>query len=102
MIAAQADVAAPEARARQAGYRQNPEFSIQVENFAGTGSLRGVRATETTVSLNQRLDLGGRRSARLGQAVAELVTSGASRRTAAEVVARLTGSPKNDLYRGTL
>jgi 16S rRNA (cytidine1402-2'-O)-methyltransferase len=36
------------------------------------------------------------------EAVAELVTSGASRRTAAEVVARLTGSPKNDLYRGTL
>jgi 16S rRNA (cytidine1402-2'-O)-methyltransferase len=35
-------------------------------------------------------------------AVAELVAGGASRRTAAEVVARLTGTSKNDLYRGSL
>jgi hypothetical protein len=35
-------------------------------------------------------------------AVAELVDSGASRRTAAEVVSRLTGAPKNELYRGSL
>ena len=35
-------------------------------------------------------------------AVAELVESGASRRTAAEVVSRLTGAPKNELYRGSL
>ncbi|HEX4747613.1 MAG TPA: 16S rRNA (cytidine(1402)-2'-O)-methyltransferase, partial [Gaiellaceae bacterium] len=35
-------------------------------------------------------------------AVAELVAAGASRRTAAEVVSRLTGSPKNALYRGSL
>jgi 16S rRNA (cytidine1402-2'-O)-methyltransferase len=36
------------------------------------------------------------------QAVAELVAAGAARRTAAEVVARLTGTPKNRLYRGSL
>jgi 16S rRNA (cytidine1402-2'-O)-methyltransferase len=35
-------------------------------------------------------------------AVAELVDAGASRRTAAEVVARLTGVPRNALYRGSL
>ena len=35
-------------------------------------------------------------------AVAELVAGGASRRSAAEVVARLTGVSRNDLYRGTL
>jgi 16S rRNA (cytidine1402-2'-O)-methyltransferase len=35
-------------------------------------------------------------------AVAELVAAGASRRTAAEVVARLTGASKNALYRGSL
>ncbi len=35
-------------------------------------------------------------------AVAELVAAGAPRRTAAEVVARLTGESKNTLYRGSL
>ena len=35
-------------------------------------------------------------------AVAELVDAGAGRRTAAEVVARLTGTPRNTLYRGSL
>ena len=35
-------------------------------------------------------------------AVADLVEAGASRRTAAEVVARLTGASRNALYRGSL
>jgi 16S rRNA (cytidine1402-2'-O)-methyltransferase len=35
-------------------------------------------------------------------AVAELVAAGASRRLAAEVVGRLTGLPRNQLYRGSL
>jgi 16S rRNA (cytidine1402-2'-O)-methyltransferase len=36
------------------------------------------------------------------EAVVALVESGASRRTAADVVSRLTGRPRNDLYRGSL
>lgn len=72
ITAAQAELAAAEARARQAGYRQNPELSVQVENFGGTGVLKGARSAETTVSLNQRLDLGGRRSARVRAARAAL------------------------------
>ena len=72
VIAAQAEVAAAEARARQAGYRQNPELSVEVENFAGTGELKGLRSTETTVALNQRLDLGGRRSARIAAARSDI------------------------------
>jgi 16S rRNA (cytidine1402-2'-O)-methyltransferase len=36
------------------------------------------------------------------QAVAELLAGGASRRTAADVVARLTGVPRNRLYRDSL
>lgn len=71
IVAAEAEVAA-EARIRQAGYRSNPELSVEVENFAGTGELRGLRSTETTVAVNQRLDLGGRRSARVNAAQAEL------------------------------
>lgn len=72
IVAAEAEVSAAEARIRQAGYRTNPELSVEVENFAGTGELRGLRSTETTVAVNQRLDLGGRRSARVSAAEAEL------------------------------
>lgn len=72
VVAAEAEVAAAEARIRQAGYRSNPELSLEVENFAGTGELRGLSSTETTVAVNQRLDLGGRRSARVGTARAGL------------------------------
>ena len=50
IVAAEAEVAAAEARIRQAGYRSNPELSVEVENFAGTGELRGLRSTETTVA----------------------------------------------------
>lgn len=71
VVAADAEVAAAEARARQAGYRSNPELSLEVENFAGTGELRGLRSTETTLAVNQRLDLGGRRSARVSAARAD-------------------------------
>jgi len=36
------------------------------------------------------------------EAITELVAAGASRRSAVDVVARLTGSPRNELYRGSL
>ena len=65
LVAADAEVRAAEARLRQAGYRDNPELSLEVENVAGTGDLRGIRSMETTLAVNQRLDLSGRRSARL-------------------------------------
>jgi len=72
IIAAEAEVREAEARARQAGYRQNPELSVEVENFGGTGDLKGLQSTEATVALNQRLDLGGRRSARVAAARADI------------------------------
>jgi outer membrane protein, heavy metal efflux system len=72
IIAARAAVDAAEARVRQAGFRSNPELSVEVENFAGTGELSGLRRTETTVAINQRLDLGGRRRARVSVAQGEL------------------------------
>lgn len=72
VVAAEADVAAAEARIRQSGYRSNPELSFELENVAGTGELRGIRSMEATLAVNQRLDLGGRRSARVDSARAEL------------------------------
>lgn len=72
ILAAEAEVRASEARLRQAGYRSNPELSLEVENFAGTGELRGANRMETTLAVNQRLDLSGRRTARVDAARASL------------------------------
>lgn len=72
VVVAERDVAAAEARVRQAGYRNNPELSFEVQNVAGTGELRGLNRMESTLAVNQRLDLGGRRGARVNAARAEL------------------------------
>src|SRR3546814_18445218 len=65
LAAARADVEAARGRLRQAGFRFNPVLNVEVENFAGTGPYSGFNGTETTVSINQRLDLAGRRRARM-------------------------------------
>lgn len=72
IIAARASIEAAEARLRQAGYRTNPELSVEVENFAGTGEYQGFSGTDTTISLSQRLDLYGRRSSRVAGARAAI------------------------------
>ncbi len=72
LAAAEADVAAAEGRAQQAGFRPNPELGLEVENFAGTGSFSGVRDAETTLSVGQRFELGGKRPARQRAAQAEV------------------------------
>lgn len=72
VVAAEAEVRGAEARLRQAGYRTNPELSLEVENVAGTGELRGINRMETTLAVNQRLDISGRRSARVEAARAAL------------------------------
>ncbi len=58
------EVAASEFEARQAGYYPNPELSVEVENFAGSGDYSGNEVAETTVILRQQLELGGKRSRR--------------------------------------
>src|SRR3546814_3575960 len=70
--AARADVEAARGRLRQARFRYNPILNVEVENFAGTGPYSGFNGTETTASVNQRLDIGGRRKARMTLAEAQL------------------------------
>lgn len=72
ITAAEADVRAAEGRARQAGLLPNPEIDLATENVGGTGSLTGVQAAETTLSVGQRFELGGKRSARMDAAQAEV------------------------------
>ena len=75
VIQAQGSVAAAEARARQAGVRLNPELGLAVESFAGTGPYRGFNEAETTLSVSQRFELGGKRSIRRELAEAELLAA---------------------------
>src|SRR5690606_35089938 len=72
LIAAQAEVRAAEGRALQAGLRPNPELDLSIENFAGTGAFRGMDETESTLSIGQRFELGGKRTARQRAAEAEI------------------------------
>jgi cobalt-zinc-cadmium efflux system outer membrane protein len=58
------EIRAREARALQAGLLPNPTFSAELENFAGSGPLRGVDSAETTLLLSQLIELGGKRSKR--------------------------------------
>lgn len=72
LAAAEADVAAAVGRAQQAGFRPNPELALEVENFAGTGGFSGVDDAESTLSVGQRFELGGKRPARERAAQAEV------------------------------
>ncbi len=57
---------------------------------------------EVTVVLGPASALGDDAATAAVEAVRQLVTSGASHRTATDVVARLTGLPRNELYRRSL
>ena len=83
-LVAQADATAPrlaEARAAvsraeglalQASAFPNPTIGIDRENFSGTGPYSGSGVAETTATLGQTLELGGKRAARIGVGRAEL------------------------------
>lgn len=72
LVAAKAAVSAAEGRARQAGFAPNPEASLESENLAGTGPMKGFDGAETTLSIGQRFELGGKRRARASTAAAEV------------------------------
>lgn len=49
----------------QARARPNPSLNLQSENFGGRHAYRDFRSAETTFSIDQTLELGGKRSARI-------------------------------------
>jgi cobalt-zinc-cadmium efflux system outer membrane protein len=65
------EVRAGEARTLQAGLLLNPEFGVEVENFAGSGEFRGFDVAETTITLGQVIELGGKRLRRARVAALE-------------------------------
>lgn len=71
-LAAQAyEIRARESAALQAGLRPSPELDLAVEDFAGSGSYRGLRSSESTLRIGQLVELGGKRAARIRLAARE-------------------------------
>lgn len=68
------EVRARSADAAQAGRRLNPSLGVELENFVGSGPLSGFGQSETTFTLQQTFELGGKRRKRerAAQALAEL------------------------------
>ena len=58
------EVRAAEARMLQASLLPNPELEAEVENVGGSGAFNGTDMAETTISLSQLIELGGKRSKR--------------------------------------
>ncbi|WP_156840276.1 TolC family protein [Novosphingobium aquimarinum] len=71
LMGPRAETDAASALVEQARLRPNPEVSLEVENAAGSGAFSGFQSTEYTLSVGQRLELGGKRSARVGAAEAQ-------------------------------
>ncbi len=59
------DQRAADARLLQAGLRPNPVASLEGEDFFGGGEYNGLQQSQTTLSLGQLLELGGKREARM-------------------------------------
>ncbi|WP_328591567.1 TolC family protein [Glacieibacterium frigidum] len=72
LAAAREQLEAATARARQARVSVNPEVGLTFENLGGTGPYRDFRSTETTLEVSQRLEMGGKRSARVRVARGEV------------------------------
>jgi len=70
------EVRAREAAALQAGLLPNPELGIEMENFAGSGDYQGINSAETTVTLSQLVELGGKGAKRRANATLETDLAG--------------------------
>lgn len=69
---AAASVRQAEGLARQAAARPNPTAGVNIENFSGGGAYSGTNNAETTFSLSQPLEVGGKRDARIAAGRAAL------------------------------
>ncbi|WP_394760724.1 TolC family protein [Phenylobacterium sp.] len=81
-MASAAELDAARARRVQAGAWNNPELGVTVENFGGARPADGGEQTQTTFTIGQTVELGGKRQARVAAAGADL--------TAAEAKATLS------------
>lgn len=69
---AQAGVQAAQSGRVVAGLRPNPSVQTSIENVVGSGPYRGFNEAETTIGLAIPIELGGKRSARIAVADAQV------------------------------
>lgn len=73
------ELTAADARIEQARLRPNPQLSVELENFAGTGEARGIGILESTLSLSQVIEMGGKRALRTEVARSDRDVAGIAR-----------------------
>jgi cobalt-zinc-cadmium efflux system outer membrane protein len=59
------EVRSGDARILQAGLIPNPELGVEFENFLGSEPSRKFETLESTLSISQLVELGGKRAARI-------------------------------------
>jgi cobalt-zinc-cadmium efflux system outer membrane protein len=70
-----AETRAAEGLAAQTAARPNPTLGLVIENAAGSGPYKDFDGAETTLSIEQTLELGGKRAARTSAAQADLAAA---------------------------
>lgn len=78
---ARADIARAQGLARQAAAFPNPSLGLEMENFSGSGPYRGTTLSETTATVQQPLELGGKRQVRMAAGRAEVTAAQARGRS---------------------
>ncbi|WP_293860285.1 TolC family protein [Steroidobacter sp.] len=92
LLASAYELSAAQARIVQAGLRPNPGLGLELENFAGTGATKRIDSLETTLSLSQVVELGGKRGLRRAAAEADLDVVGVEQRARElDVLSEVTG-----------
>lgn len=75
VAALQADVARAQGLARQARARPNPSINVYAENFAGDLTDHARSEQQTTLQIDQPIELGGKRAARIAAGEADVVAA---------------------------
>ena len=75
LTAAERDVGIATGLKAQAGALPNPNLSFELDNALGSGPFKGLQSAETTLQLSQRVELGGKREARLAAGDAGIGTA---------------------------
>lgn len=99
LLAHEARLGAAAALTEQAGYAPNPVLHVTLENFAGSGAVRGVDDLESTVELSQSLERGGKRARRTALAEQDRLVAASE---AAVTRAELLGATAEDYVAAVL